>query len=790
MIRTIGRWSTPSRLAVALSAACLMAGPIGCGGGGGGGSGSIAGLAISTQALPDGTVGAAYQASLDATGGRDPIGWSVASGQQLPPGIGLAGTQGRQASLGGTPAAAGAYSFEIEARDSAGKMARQGYTLGVYDALAIQTATLTDGEVDEPYLETIQAAGGKAPFAWSLAAGALPPGFTLGPSATSSIDLQGTATATGSHTFTILVQDAAGRSAQAAYTVRFDDIERYVYAGKLDMNSNEQVYMTEIVNGAPAAPRRLLDNVWTGSFSGMVPIATSPDGKFVAAIMDRDVNNAMDLFLVDLRGPSAGRIRKVNGGALGGNGGQWVSRMFWSPDSRWIAFVGDVATAGVQDIFVADVTVAAAIAPVNITSYISGQSVSLWDTAFTSDSRHLVFIGDVDPNPQQNPSGWIRELFFADLAAATPAPVQLSITLSDRATMDVETFSVADSGNGIAYRGDVLTDGIQDVYHVALSQGQAGPNVRATDAATAHASVVGPWISPDGRRVLFTSGVSQNQQIPDPTFNLPFIPGQLAYVVDRQAAAPAPVRLTAANDGHVQQPVWSPDGARVLVYRQSYDANNVLLGSELLLIDAATRASWRINAATWDGVSVDTAYLSGPWGPMGLDQYAYGFSPNSRAIYYKQQTAMGFSFFGTTYKYDLFVADVGGAGPAAAVQASPNVAITSGGVRDDVRFSADSSRIVLTYRNTVAGGLIEIYVHDLVSHATTIVGSSTTGRLNNNTPGPKWTPGDEGLVLSGPLEAANPAWNGVYFLDLVGGRLTLSPPGVSNGDVSEFFAHD
>jgi len=780
------------RISLALALA-LVGAPtlVGCGGGGGGGAQSITAPVITTATAPDATVGAPYQASITLTGGRGTITWSLAAGQSLPPGLALTTALGRAAEISGTPTTAGAFTFTIVVTDETGAAASRAITLAVYGPLAIATASIPDGDVGDPYEATIQAAGGKAPFAWSIASGAFPAGIALSPSAASSVDVRGTATAIGAATVTVRVTDAGGRSAQAAYTLRFDDIERYVYAGKIDNNSTEQVYMTRRVNGAPETPVQLIDNLWTGSFAGMVPIEVSPDGRYVAAIMDRNVNNAMDLFLVDLRGPHTGRIRQVNEGAIGGHNGQWVSRVFWSPDSRWVGFVGDVATAGVQDIFVADVTAPATMTARNITSYTAGQSVSLWDAAFTSDSRHLVFIGDGNPNPLSNPLGWIQELYYADLSSASPTPVRLSIPLSDPANMDVSGFVVAPSGSGVAYKGNLVDPAKQDVFHVALAAGQAGPSVRVSDAGSASDSVWGPWISPDGRRVLFTSGVSPTQ-IPDPTWNLPSVAGHLAFVTDMQAATPAPATLTALAQGHVQQPVWSPDGKRVLVNRQSYDAALALTGSELLLVDAATHAEARVNGATWDGATIDVAYQQGPWGPMGLDMSAYGFSPDGETAVYKQQTATGFSFFGTTWSVDLFAVDVSGAAPATPVRASPNViGITSGGIRDGFRFSADSTKIAMSFYNEVAGGIVELYVHDLARGTTAIVGASTQGRLNNNQPvpmAPKWTPGDRAIIVSGPLDATSLAWNELYLLDLAGGRQDLTPAGVTNGDVSNFFA--
>jgi hypothetical protein len=68
-----------------------------------------AALAITTGALPGGTVGASYSASLQASGGSGSYQWSVTAGQ-LPPGLSLApgGT------ISGTPTTAGTFNFTVQ----------------------------------------------------------------------------------------------------------------------------------------------------------------------------------------------------------------------------------------------------------------------------------------------------------------------------------------------------------------------------------------------------------------------------------------------------------------------------------------------------------------------------------------------------------------------------------------------------------------------------------------------------------------------------------------------------
>jgi hypothetical protein len=66
------------------------------------------------------------------------------------------------------------------------------------------------------YSVTFAATGGVAPYAWSVSAGALPPGLSL--NASSGV-VSGTPTAVGSYRFTLTVSDAKGHTGAKAFTI-------------------------------------------------------------------------------------------------------------------------------------------------------------------------------------------------------------------------------------------------------------------------------------------------------------------------------------------------------------------------------------------------------------------------------------------------------------------------------------------------------------------------------------------------------------------------------------------
>jgi hypothetical protein len=166
---------------------------------------------ISPSTLSNGTVGTAYSAPLNATGGSAPYVWSVVSGS-LPPGLSLSSN----GIISGTPTQATTSSFTIEARDAFNCAATQLYTLAVNcPAISITPSTLTSAYYGTPYSRQLSVSGGTGPHAWNVIAGAPPAGITL----SSSGLLSGTPTAYGTANFTVRVTDAYNCSATQSYSL-------------------------------------------------------------------------------------------------------------------------------------------------------------------------------------------------------------------------------------------------------------------------------------------------------------------------------------------------------------------------------------------------------------------------------------------------------------------------------------------------------------------------------------------------------------------------------------------
>jgi Flp pilus assembly secretin CpaC len=257
-------------------------------------------LAIDSTSLPGAMLQIPYAVSLRAAGGSGARTWSITAGT-LPSGLSQNPATG---TISGTPTAPGNSNFTVSVADSGTPAKSVTTTLSIFVAavappLAVANS-LPNGNIGGPYDAVLTATGGKAPYTWTVAAGALPTGLTLAPSTGT---ITGTPNAAGNFTFTMQVTDsnAPALTAQKQFTLTpFTGPERGPVAlvtsnfrnSTLANANNAPAVDLAVVNEASNNVTVLLDSVDTNGNVTFTEAANSPIavGTSPVAIATGDLN--------------------------------------------------------------------------------------------------------------------------------------------------------------------------------------------------------------------------------------------------------------------------------------------------------------------------------------------------------------------------------------------------------------------------------------------------------------------------------------------------------------------
>jgi hypothetical protein len=250
-------------------------------------------LAITTSALPSGTIGSGYSSYLQAAGGAAPYSWSITAGS-LPSGLTISASTGV---ISGTPTASGTANFTATVTDASSPAQTKSTALSLVIAptgLAISTSSLPSGTAGSGYSSLLQANGGSAPYTWSITSGSLPAGLNLSPS---TGIISGTPTASGTFNFTAKVSDAGNptqtKTAQLSVAIApstltittsglLSGTQNSTYSSGLQASGGTAPYTWSITSGA--LPTGLNLSASSGSISG-TPTAS---GSFTIGVVVRD----------------------------------------------------------------------------------------------------------------------------------------------------------------------------------------------------------------------------------------------------------------------------------------------------------------------------------------------------------------------------------------------------------------------------------------------------------------------------------------------------------------------
>ena len=156
---------------------------------------------VTTNFLPDGTIGVPYAHNLAASGGLPPYTWSVTSGV-LPPGLSLNSATGE---ISGNATTENTYNFTVRATEDGGDYAEKSLSIKIV-VPAILTYVIPNGTIGAHYSQALVAGGGTGPYTWSLDSGSLPQGLVLN---AATGEISGIPTISGNYSFTVSVEDSA-----------------------------------------------------------------------------------------------------------------------------------------------------------------------------------------------------------------------------------------------------------------------------------------------------------------------------------------------------------------------------------------------------------------------------------------------------------------------------------------------------------------------------------------------------------------------------------------------------
>lgn len=252
---------------------------------------------VTTTSLPAGVVNTAYGFSLQASGGTGNLTWSIASGS-LPAGLTLNAGTGR---ISGTPSVSGPTNFTVKVTDSdpSPESATQLLGLNIATGLIITTTSVPNGSLNVAYDTLLQAAGGTLPYKWSIKAGSLPAGLSLN---TSTGDISGAPTSSGTSNFTAQVADSAPSPASATQSLSITITSPLIitttllpngsvnvaYSATLQASGGAGPYSWSITTGS--LPAGISLNAGTGVISGTP--TTSVKSSFTVQVADASTHAA------------------------------------------------------------------------------------------------------------------------------------------------------------------------------------------------------------------------------------------------------------------------------------------------------------------------------------------------------------------------------------------------------------------------------------------------------------------------------------------------------------------
>lgn len=487
-------------------------------------------LVLSTLTLPAGVLNASYSQTLSAFGGASPYTWSISSGS-LPAGLTLNPTSG---SLGGTPTATGTSTFTVQIADS-GKPSvsvSRSFTVTVVHAFGTTTSSLPQAAAGQPYTGQVSAAGGVAPYTWTLQ-GTLPPGLSLSPAGT----ITGTPTATGNFPFTVQAVDSTSPplSATASLSITVvsslriktttlpEAVTGAAYSQSIEVTGGAAPYIWTLTSGSLPAGLRLSRTtgavtgtpVMTGTSTFTVQVRDSTTPTVNSASLTVAINVVEPLVFTEPTLPDAVQgnfYGPVTPNHISGGSGQYT----WTITSGVLpaGLSLDQNTGTISG----TMTTSAALGAQNFTLTL----VDANDPAITASQPETINVFgplQMAPGSVSVTAGHSISQNLASLVSGGRAPYTFSMPATDGLSVDPSTGTISgtpdapcpDGGNVQNQGGTIVVQCPRSVFNATLTVTDADGNV-ATAPVTVHASVPDLVVDPVSSLPNVSDSVGYDQQ--------------------------------------------------------------------------------------------------------------------------------------------------------------------------------------------------------------------------------------------------------------------------------------
>jgi hypothetical protein len=210
---------------------------------------------VATLQLGVGEKNKPYSAALTGRGGKPPYQWTIVTGA-LPAGLTLASN----GTLSGTPSVDGSFPITVGLTDADAKTAQKSFTLIINPPpLVLASAVNLDLGRGNEFSFQLVATGGRLPYAWSLASGALPEGVSL--NASTGV-ISGVPTIEGTYNLVVKLRDQPGTEVTTTIQIRVLDPGSIPVIKKAKYKGGKKLVVT-VKNLHPGAVL-LVDGIPTG----------------------------------------------------------------------------------------------------------------------------------------------------------------------------------------------------------------------------------------------------------------------------------------------------------------------------------------------------------------------------------------------------------------------------------------------------------------------------------------------------------------------------------------------